>query len=88
MTALIIANCLEAEEVILVKEVEGVLSADPKIVPDAKLLDKIDIYEMFSLAIGGARIIKPEALKYKLPNQRLRVISFSSSLDASGTEIT
>ena len=86
-TALLLANCLKAEEVILVKETEGVMSADPKIVPDAKPLPKLDIHEMFTLAYGGAKIVKASALKYKLPNQRLRVVRFSNSLKSGGTEI-
>jgi aspartokinase len=43
---------------------------------------------MFALAHGGAKVIKAESLKYKLPNQRLRVVSFSSGdLRSHGTEI-
>ena len=87
-TALALANCLKADEVILVKETKGVLSADPKIVPSARALESLDIHEMFALAHGGAKIIKAEALKYKLPGQRLRVVSFSSNdLKSRGTEI-
>jgi len=87
-TALLLAKCLGAGEIILVKDTGGVLSADPKIVADAKLLDKLDIHEMFDLAQGGAKIVKPEALKYKLPNQKLRIVSFASdSLAVGGTEI-
>lgn len=87
-TALLLAKCLGANEIILVKDTGGVLSADPKIVADAKLLDKLDIHEMFDLAQGGAKIVKPEALKYKLPNQKLRIVSFASdSLAVGGTEI-
>jgi aspartate kinase len=87
-TALLLAKCLDADEIILVKEAGGVLSADPKIVADARFLDSLDIHEMFDLAQGGAKIVKPEALKYKLPNQKLRIVSFSSdSLAVGGTEI-
>ncbi|MBS7654754.1 aspartate kinase, partial [Candidatus Bathyarchaeota archaeon] len=87
-TALLLANCLRADEVILVKETEGVLSADPKIVPDARILETVDIYEMFALAHGGAKVVKAESLKYKLPNQKLKVVSFSSGdLRSHGTEI-
>jgi aspartate kinase len=87
-TALLLARCLDADEIILVKETSGVLSADPKIVADARFFDSLDIHEMFDLAQGGAKIVKPEALRYKLPNQRLRIVSFSSdSLAAGGTEI-
>lgn len=87
-TALILANCLRAEEVILVKDTPGVLSADPNIVHKPRLLEKIDIYDMFALAHGGAKIVKAEALRYKLPGQRLRVVSFSSGdLRSTGTEV-
>jgi aspartate kinase len=87
-TALLLAKCLGADEIILVKDTEGVLSADPKIVADARLLDNLDIHEMFDLAQGGAKIVKPEALKYKLPNQKLRIVSFASdNLAVGGTEI-
>jgi aspartate kinase len=88
-TALLLANCLDAEHIILVKETRGVLSADPKIVPEAKQLTELDINEMFDLAQGGAKIIKPESLKYKLPDQKLRIVNFTSgSLAVGGTEIT
>jgi aspartate kinase len=88
-TALVLAKCLDADEVILVKETRGVLSADPKIVSEARALNKLDIREMFDLAQGGAKIVKPEALRYKQPNQMLRVVDFSSgNLAVGGTEIT
>lgn len=86
-TAMVLGNCLRAEEVILVKETEGVMSADPKIVPEAKPLEKLDIQEMFALAYGGARIVKADALKYKLPSQKLRIVNFTNGLQG-GTEVT
>jgi aspartate kinase len=88
-TALLLAKCLGADEVILVKETSGVLSADPRVVSDARPLNNIDIHEIFDLAQGGAKIVKPEALRYKLQNQRLRVVDFSTEdLSIGGTEIT
>jgi len=86
-TAMVLANCLKADEVILVKETEGVMSADPKIIEDAKPLSRLDIHEMFALSYGGAKIVKAEALKYKLPRQKLRIVSFSSEDLSGGTEI-
>jgi len=87
-TALVLGNCLRAKEVILVKETEGVMSADPKVVPDARPLERLDIHEMFALAHGGAKIVKADALRYKLPEQKLRVVSFSNGLRSTGTEIS
>lgn len=89
ITALLLANCLEANSVILVKDTEGILSADPKIVTNVKPFKNLEIHEMFALAQGGAKIVRSEALKYKLPNQILRIASFSSNnLAEGGTEIT
>ncbi|MFO8110023.1 MAG: aspartate kinase [Thermoplasmata archaeon] len=88
-TALLIANCIGADEVILVKDTNGVLSADPNVVKDAEPFDSIDIQDMFALAHGGAQIVRHEALRYKLPDQILRIASFSSEhLDKGGTEIS
>jgi len=88
ITATLLGNCLEADEVILVKNTEGILFTDPKVVPKAKPLKKLSIEEMFSLAQGGAKVIHPKTLRYKLPKQRLRVISFYKGLSSEGTEIT
>ena len=88
-TALLLARCISADEIILVKETSGVMSADPKIIPKARSLHKLEIHEMFDLVQGGAKIINPSALKYKLPNQILRVVDFGSgNLASGGTEIT
>ena len=87
-TALLLARFVKADEVLLVKQTNGVLSADPKIVPNAQTIKRIGIHEMFDLAQGGAKVIKPESLKYKLPNQILRIIDFSNGdLSSKGTEI-
>ncbi|MEM3899350.1 MAG: aspartate kinase, partial [Candidatus Bathyarchaeia archaeon] len=87
ITATLLGNCLNADEVILVKNTEGVLSADPKLVPEARPLKKVSVEEMFSLAQGGAKIVHPKALKYKLPHQKLKVASFNNGLSSEGTEI-
>jgi len=88
-TALLLANCLDADEIVLVKETTGVLSADPRIVPNAKRFGELDIHEMFDLAQGGAKVIRPESLRYKLPHQTLRIVDFASgNIAAGGTEIT
>jgi aspartate kinase len=87
ITATLLGNCLEADEVILVKNTEGILTADPEIVPNPKQIKKITVEEMFSLAQGGAKIVHPKALKYKVPEQKLRIVSFNKGLPSEGTEI-
>jgi aspartate kinase len=88
ITATVLGNCLEADEVILVKDRSGIMSADPDVVPDAKPVSSLTIDEMYALAHGGAKVVRPEALFYKAVNQRLRVVPFGRPLSEDGTEIT
>jgi aspartate kinase len=87
-TAMLLAACLEADEIILVKDNNGICSADPTIVPNARRLENLDIHEMFALSHGGAIVVKTEALRYKLPEQKLVIVDFSSkNLANVATEI-
>lgn len=87
-TAVVLANCLHAQEILLVKNTEGIHRADPRVVPGAAPLDKLSIQEMFALASGGAKVVRAESLRYKLPGQRLRIVSLHTpSLRTGGTEI-
>jgi aspartate kinase len=76
-SAAIIAHCLNAEEVIIWKDVPGVLNADPKVFPDAVLLSEISYYDAIELAYFGATVIHPKTLKpLQNKNIPLRVKSF------------
>lgn len=76
-TAAIMAYCLDAEEVVIWKDVPGVLNADPKWYPDAKLLKKISYREAVELAYYGATVIHPKTMKpLQNKNITLRVRSF------------
>ncbi len=87
-TALVMGNCLEADEVILVKDTDGLLTADPELVQNCKQIEEIHIEELFTLAHGGARIVRHQGLKYKLPGQLLRIVPFSSGdLKSEGTRV-
>lgn len=76
-SAAIIAHCISAEEVIIWKDVPGVLNADPKVFPDAVLLSEISYYDAIELAYFGATVIHPKTLKpLQNKNIPLRVKSF------------
>jgi len=62
-TATIIAAALKANEVLLWKEVDGLMTADPKIEPKAKTIRVISYAEASEIAYFGAKIIHPRALK-------------------------
>ena len=62
-SATIIGAALEFDEVWVWKDVEGIMTADPKIVPNAKPIPKISYEEATELAYFGAKVLHPLALK-------------------------
>ena len=62
-TAAIFANCLDAEEVTIWKDVDGLLNADPKRFSNTVQLPHIPYSEAIELAFYGATIIHPKTIK-------------------------
>lgn len=88
ITAFLLGHCLQAEEVIIVTDVGGVMSTDPNKLTSAKKLDKISVEEMRDLATHGAQVLHPHALRYKDPKINAKIIGFENGdLSAPGTEI-
>jgi aspartate kinase len=88
-TAFILAEALNADEIILVTDAEGIMSGDPKIIASPKKLPEIDVTTLVGLADSGAKFIHTKALKYKPKNINVRVISNKQAdLNRDGTVIT
>jgi aspartate kinase len=62
-TAAILANMLNAESVVVWKDVPGILNADPKWFPDARKLDEISYKEAVEMSFSGAKVIHPKTIK-------------------------
>ena len=62
-SAAIFAHALHAESVTIWKDVEGLLNADPKFIPDAVRLERIPYREAIELAYYGASVIHPKTIK-------------------------
>lgn len=62
-TAAILANILDAEYVVVWKDVPGILNADPKWFPDAGKLDEISYKEAVEMSFSGAKVIHPKTIK-------------------------
>ena len=76
-TAAILGFALDAEEVTIWKDVDGLLNADPRYFDDAKLLHQLSFAEAIELAYFGAKIIHPKTIQpLKEKNISLRVKSF------------
>ncbi|MDR0912792.1 MAG: aspartate kinase [Methanobrevibacter sp.] len=88
ITAFLLGHCLGANEVVIVTDVYGVMSTDPRKIKSAKKLDKISVEEMRDLATHGAQVLHPHALKYKDPMISAKIISFEKGdLSDPGTVI-
>jgi len=62
-TATIIAVCIEADEVWLWTDVNGLMTADPLIVKEAKVLKEVSFAEAIELSLFGAKYMHPRALE-------------------------
>lgn len=80
-TAAILGSALKAREVVLVKDVAGAFSADPKRAKDAKVIEELDMEEAMMLSTGGSRLIHSKAFKYLEGGVKLRITSISEGID-------
>ncbi|HXI63409.1 MAG TPA: bifunctional aspartate kinase/homoserine dehydrogenase I [Gemmatimonadales bacterium] len=88
LTATLLARVLGAREVSLWKDVPGLLTADPRIVPDARVVPQVHVREAAELAYYGAKVLHPRALIPVLKRPvaiRIRPFADPTSL---GTEIS
>jgi len=88
-TAFILAEALNADEVVLVTDADGIMSGDPKIVVSPRRLSEIDVNTLVGLADSGAKFVHSKALKYKPQSINVRVINHAhGDLNEEGTLIT
>ena len=88
-TAFILAKALGADEVVLVTDAEGIMSADPKVIQNPEKLEEVDVHTLVGMADSGTKFIHRKALRYKDSSINARVISHAhGDLNAGGTIIT
>jgi bifunctional aspartokinase / homoserine dehydrogenase 1 len=84
----ILGAALDADEVTLWTDVDGILTADPKIVPDARSIFEMSYHEACALAEMGAKVLHPKTLR---PIMQLGIplsIRNTFAPDRPGTKIT
>lgn len=86
-TAAIFAYALEAQRVVIWKDVPGVLNADPKYFSNTEIIERLSYQDAIELAYYGATVIHPKTIKpLQNKNIPLWVKSFVNPMNA-GTEI-
>jgi aspartate kinase len=59
----ILGAALDADEVAIYTDVDGVMTTDPRLVPDARVIDVLSYAEMSELAYFGAKVLHPRAVR-------------------------
>ena len=86
LTATLLGRALSAKAVTLWKDVHGFLTADPRVVPDARVIPQLNVREAAELAYYGAKVLHPRALT---PAGRFRIfVRPFDHPDEAGTEIS
>jgi len=87
LSATMIAATCKAEEVQVWKDVDGILTADPRIVKNAKPVEHITYEEASELAYFGAQVLHPRAMQPCMKTGTPVLVKNSYNLDAPGTRI-
>jgi aspartokinase/homoserine dehydrogenase 1 len=88
LTATLIGRALGARAVSLWKDVPGLLTADPRVVPDARVIPQLHLREAAELAYYGAKVLHPRALIPVAGRQVPVFVRPFADPGAPGTEIS
>jgi len=87
-TATIVASSIKADEVWLMSDVDGLMTTDPKIVKNAKVLKEVSYTEAMEMALFGAKYIHPRALEPLVTKKIPLRIRSTFNIKNSGTLVT
>ena len=88
LTATLIGRALRAESVTLWKDVPGLLTADPRVVSDARVIPQLNAREAAELAYYGAKVLHPRALTPLANRSTPLFLRPFAEPEAAGTEIS
>ncbi len=87
-SATIIGSCIKADEIWLMSDVDGLMTADPKIVKNAKLLKEVSYIEAIEMALFGAKQIHPRTFEPLLTKKIPMKIRNSFNVKNEGTLVS
>jgi len=87
-TATIIASCINADEIWLMSDVAGLMTADPKLVKNAKLLKEVSYAEAIEMAQFGAKQIHPKTFEPLLSKKIPKRVRSTFDVKKNGTLVT
>ncbi|MDR1773435.1 MAG: aspartate kinase [Clostridioides sp.] len=86
-SAVAIGKALGCDTVEIYTDVDGIMTADPRVEPDAKIMEYINYDEVFQMADKGAKVIHPKAVQIAESANITLAIKNTMNLDCEGTKI-
>jgi aspartate kinase len=86
-TLAILGDCLNADEVWNWTDVDGVMTADPRLVPDAKVIPTLSYSEMGELAYFGAKVLHPKTILPLIQRGIPLIVKNTFNTAAPGTRV-
>lgn len=87
VTASIMGEALKAEAIEIYTDVDGIMTADPRIVEDASMIDSLPYDEVFQMAEYGSKVIHPRAVEIGMKSN-IPIVIKNTRTDGKGTLIT
>jgi aspartokinase/homoserine dehydrogenase 1 len=87
LSATVVGHCLKAAAVYLYKEVDGLLTADPRYVPEARIVPELHYREAAELAYYGAKVLHPRTIIPLLTHKIPLTVRSTFRLESPGTRI-
>lgn len=85
-SACILGVALKAKEIEIYTDVDGIMTADPRLVDDVSLIDEVSYNEVYQLADQGAKVIHPKAVDLA-KKANIPIVIRNTMSDSKGTLI-
>ncbi|MDF2877108.1 MAG: dapG [Clostridia bacterium] len=85
-TAAILGMALNASRIEIYTDVDGIMTADPRVCEKAKIIPQMSYNEVFQMADSGAKVIHPRAVEYAM-NGNIPLVIKNTFTDEPGTYI-
>ncbi|MEG1311576.1 MAG: aspartate kinase [Romboutsia sp.] len=86
-SAVAIGKALDCDVVEIYTDVDGIMTADPRVEPEAKVLECIDYEEVFQMADKGSKVIDPRAVQLAKSGNIILTIKNTLNPNCEGTKI-
>lgn len=87
VTAVLLGVAIKAEKVVIYTDVDGIMTTDPRMVPEASLIKEINYEEIFQFAEQGAKVIHPRAIEIGKKNN-IPILIKNTMSECNGTLIS